>query len=122
MFHFFEQREKNTDPHSCLAALAAGVTAAAIALATALIPPATHTAHAADAVAQTVEVSSYNELKDVVDRIGADNDRSNHTIVVKKEYRFRPDDHVGQGAACHLGFRFDGLRGLVRTDIFRFRC
>lgn len=87
MFHFFEQREKNTDPHSCLAALAAGVTAAAIALATALIPPATHTAHAADAVAQTVEVSSYNELKDVVDRIGAD-DRSNHTIVVKKNIAF----------------------------------
>lgn len=89
MFHFFEQREKkNTDSHSCLAALAAGVTAAAIALATALIPPATHTAHAADAVAQTVDVSSYNELKDVVDRIGADNDRSNHTIVVKKNIAF----------------------------------
>ena len=89
MFHFFEQREKTlTPPHSCLAALAAGVTAAAIALAAALIPPATHTAHAADAVAQTVEVSSYSELKDVVDRIGADNDRSNHTIVVKKNIAF----------------------------------
>lgn len=88
MFHFFEQREKTLTPHSCLAALAAGVTAAAIALAAALIPPATHTAHAADAVAQTVEVSSYNELKDVVDRIGADNDRSNHTIVVKENIAF----------------------------------
>lgn len=53
-----------------------------------MIPPATHTAHAADAVAQTVEVSSYSELKDVVDRIGADNDRSNHTIVVKKNIAF----------------------------------
>lgn len=53
-----------------------------------MIPPATHTAHAADAVAQTVEVSSYNELKDVVDRIGADNDRSNHTIVVKENIAF----------------------------------
>lgn len=87
MFHFFEQREKNTDPHSCLAALAAGVTAAAVALVAALVPPATHTAHADDAVAQTVEVSSYDDLKNVVERIG-DNDRSGHTIVVKKDIAF----------------------------------
>lgn len=88
MFHFFEQREKTlTPPHSRLAAAAAGVTAAAVALVAALVPPATHTAHADDAVAQTVEVSSYNELKDVVERIG-DNDRSGHTIVVKKDIAF----------------------------------
>lgn len=53
----------------------------------ALVPPATHTAHADDAVAQTVEVSSYDDLKNVVERIG-DNDRSGHTIVVKKDIAF----------------------------------
>ena len=88
MFHFFEQREKTlTSPHSRLAAAAAGVTAAAVALVAALVPPATHTAHADDAVAQTVEVSSYDDLKNVVERIG-DNDRSGHTIVVKKDIAF----------------------------------
>lgn len=46
-----------------------------------------HTAHADDAVAQTVEVSSYDDLKNVVERIG-DNDRSGHTIVVKKDIAF----------------------------------
>lgn len=88
MFHFFEQREKTltSPPHSRLAA-AAGVTAAAVALVAALVPPATHTAHADDAVAQTVEVSSYDDLKNVVERIG-DNDRSGHTIVVKKDIAF----------------------------------
>ena len=89
MFHFFEQREKtltSPPPHSRLAA-AAGVTAAAVALVAALVPPATHTAHADDAVAQTVEVSSYDDLKNVVERIG-DNDRSGHTIVVKKDIAF----------------------------------
>ncbi len=68
-------------------AAAAGVTAAAVALVAALVPPATHTAHADDAVAQTVEVSSYDDLKNVVERIG-DNDRSGHTIVVKKDIAF----------------------------------
>ena len=63
------------------------VTAAAVALVAALVPPATHTAHADDAVAQTVEVSSYDDLKNVVERIG-DNDRSGHTIVVKKDIAF----------------------------------
>ena len=89
MFHFFEQREKTltSPPHSRLAAAAAGVTAAAVALVAALVPPATHTAHADDAVAQTVEVSSYDDLKNVVERIG-DNDRSGHTIVVKKDIAF----------------------------------
>lgn len=90
MFHFFEQREKtltSPPPHSRLAAAAAGVTAAAVALVAALVPPATHTAHADDAVAQTVEVSSYDDLKNVVERIG-DNDRSGHTIVVKKDIAF----------------------------------
>lgn len=88
MLHFFEQREKTlTPPHSRLAAAAAGVTAAAVALVAALVPPATHTAHADDAVAQTVEVSSYDDLKNVVERIG-DNDRSGHTIVVKKDIAF----------------------------------
>lgn len=88
MFHSFEQREKTlTSPHSRLAAAAAGVTAAAVALVAALVPPATHTAHADDAVAQTVEVSSYDDLKNVVERIG-DNDRSGHTIVVKKDIAF----------------------------------
>lgn len=88
MLHFFEQREKTADPpHSRLAAAAAGVTAAAVALVAALVPPATHTAHADDAVAQTVEVSSYDDLKNVVERIG-DNDRSGHTIVVKKDIAF----------------------------------
>ena len=90
MFHFFEQREKTLTshpPHSRLAAAAAGVTAAAVALVAALVPPATHTAHADDAVAQTVEVSSYDDLKNVVERIG-DNDRSGHTIVVKKDIAF----------------------------------
>lgn len=70
-----------------MAAAAAGVTAAAVALVAALVPPATHTAHADDAVAQTVEVSSYDDLKNVVERIG-DNDRSGHTIVVKKDIAF----------------------------------
>ena len=89
MFHFLEQREKTltSPPHSRLAAAAAGVTAAAVALVAALVPPATHTAHADDAVAQTVEVSSYDDLKNVVERIG-DNDRSGHTIVVKKDIAF----------------------------------
>lgn len=68
-------------------AAAAGVTAAAVALVAALVPPATHTAHADDAVAQTIEVSSYDDLKNVVERIG-DNDRSGHTIVVKKDIAF----------------------------------
>ena len=68
-------------------AAAAGVTAAAVALVAALVPPATHTAHADDAVAQTVEVSSYDDRKNVVERIG-DNDRSGHTIVVKKDIAF----------------------------------
>lgn len=84
----FLNNVKNADlPHSRLAAAAAGVTAAAVALVAALVPPATHTAHADDAVAQTVEVSSYDDLKNVVERIG-DNDRSGHTIVVKKDIAF----------------------------------
>lgn len=87
-FTFLNNVKKTlTSPHSRLAAAAAGVTAAAVALVAALVPPATHTAHADDAVAQTVEVSSYDDLKNVVERIG-DNDRSGHTIVVKKDIAF----------------------------------
>ena len=86
-FTFLNNAKKHLPPpHSRLAA-AAGVTAAAVALVAALVPPATHTAHADDAVAQTVEVSSYDDLKNVVERIG-DNDRSGHTIVVKKDIAF----------------------------------
>ena len=98
MLRFLETRGKTpTPPHTCLTGLAAGVTAAAIALAAALVPPATHTAHAADAVPRTVEVSDYSELQNVVERIGDNNDWSDHTIVVKGDIAFDQAITLGRG-------------------------
>ena len=98
MLRFLEKRGKTPTPHTCLTGLAAGVTAAAIALAAALVPPATHTAHAADAVPRTVEVSDYSELQNVVERIGENNDWSDHTIVVKGDIAFDQAITLGGGS------------------------
>lgn len=100
MLRFLEKRGKTPTPHTCLTGLAAGVTAAAIALAAALVPPATHTAHAADAVPRTVEVSDYSELQNVVERIGENNDWSDHTIVVKGDIAF--DQAITLGGGQHI--------------------
>ena len=101
MLRFLETRGKTpTPPHTCLTGMAAGVTAAAIALVAALVPPATHTAHAADAVPRTVEVSDYSELQNVVERIGENNDWSDHTIVVKGDIAF--DRMITLGVGQHI--------------------
>lgn len=83
----------------------------------ALVPPATHTAHADDAVAQTVEVSSYDDLKNVVERIG-DNDRSGHTIVVKKDIAF--DQMITLSKGQHITLVSDSATcaGHVQADVF----